>query len=71
MASLIYGEGETEGSFDRRAPRLHEMEGRRGGGNGFGQLGSGTEMDDDASPSPTPFCGVFQPKLMDLIIWES
>lgn len=45
------------------------MEGRRGGGNGVDQLGSGTEMDDDPrSPSPIPFCGVFQPKLMDLII---
>lgn len=44
-----------EGNFDLKVPRLHEEEGRRGG---IGHTGD---------PEAKGCCGVFQPKLMDLI----
>ena len=48
--------GITEGSLERRAPRLHDMEGKSGG---ICQIGN--------DGPDVPFCGVFQPKLRDLV----
>ncbi len=46
-------DGSTEGSFDSSVPRLQDMVGGKRGG-----------IDQMGGPA-MPFCGVFQPKLID------